>query len=249
MKFPTTILLFIIFVSNGYSQSDSTLHVSVMTNYTLDRASANGTSIQMLSTEAVFNKMKYAYVPTFRYKLMNQDKSNQVGSTIYRSFDQSYMSVTSFISNDELFPSLQLSTSYYHNLGKGVEVKLAYDYRSYSNDEENHMGIVGVSYEQKNTTIQYSVYQPLAQKPSHLLGVKKVLDTRDDYLQILYSNGQGNTDEIFEQSRNQVSSLTLSFGKKAVKKVNVLCNTSLSQSTKDEKLQFGYSLGLSMDLF
>jgi len=243
-------LMMIIISTNIYSQSDSSYHVSLLSQFSIDKASANGVSYSVYSAEAIIKKMKYTIVPTYRNKTLQNMKGNQYGVSLYRSFKKSYLNVDVAYSADMLFPTWNLHTDYFQSIAKGLEFRVAYNYRSYDVGEVNHMAIMGVSYESHRVIIHYNAYNAFGQSLSHQFSLRRNLKMPRDYLQISYTNGKDDTMRNVDNVDNQNSTYRLSLGKNVMKIINLIMTAAISDFThKDTStLNVGYMVGIGIDL-
>lgn len=244
-----TFLLFCTcFSANG--QIDSTYHVTVVNQFSIDKASANGVPLSIYSSEIMIKKMKDTFIPTYRNKSLHGENAHQYGASYYRGFEQSYFNVGGFFSSEELFPTISYNAGYYMNLGKGLELKVAYDGRSFSTEEISHMGIIGARYERNRYTFNYNAYQPLEQDLSHQFSIRKNMKRPENFLQISYSNGQIDSENDFNRLDNRLSSLSMSAGKSLQESIRLSLASSLSKVNIDneDSLYIGYSISIGIEI-
>jgi len=234
-----------------FSQSDRPLKIAIQNQYSIDRLSANENLLKIYSSEAIIKREKYTYVPTYRNKSLNGATANQFGASVYKGFEKSYLNIASYFSDEELFPNWQFSSNFYKGIGKGIEARIAYDYRTYDDTGVNHMAIIGVSYEKRKMLYQYNAYQPINQGMSHQFSVRKVLKKKRDFLQLSYTNGQENRETSYFRTKNQLASYGLSGRKKISDKIQLTLATSLTNMSKnnERRLYSGSSIGLGIELY
>ena len=162
-----------IFCNQVCGQTDSTLHVSLLSHYSLERASASGTPYPVFTAEAIFKKMDFTIVPTFRRKTLFGKKAKQVGVSVYKNFYKSYLNIAVSYSPDDLFPSLNLTSDFYLNAMKGLELRLAYNYRTYVDGTKSQMGIMGFGYDYRRMRFNYNAYQPLDKSLAHQVSIRR----------------------------------------------------------------------------
>lgn len=240
----------ILFSVTIYGQSDSTSHLTLLTQYSFDRASANGATYRVYSTEAILKSGSYTAVPTYRSKTIQGIKASQYGMSFYRSFEKSYMHMTVSYSSDRIFPSWNIQSDYYQNIKKGIELRLAYNYRSYSDNSKSHLGILGLSYERNRIMIQYNAFLPLDNALSHQLSLRRLLKIPGDYIQLSYTHGRDNNLTDIDRSDNHLSSYRLSFNKRLMNIISLSMTTAISDVsyTYERSLYVGYTVGIGIDI-
>lgn len=243
-------IMALIYCTQVYSQSDSTLNVIVLTRYSNDRASASGEPFTVFTAEAIFNKSSITIVPSYRSKTFYSIQAKQAGVTAYKSFQSSYINVGLFYSSDNLFPTWNMNTDYYLNVVRGLELRIGYNYRTYTDGATSHMGILGFAYEHKRIRANYNVYKPFDNRLAHQVSLRRLLNTPLDYLQLSYTYGRDDSMANIDRSANLISSYRMSINKRILSGLQLTLTASLSDIRNEDlkSLDLGYEVGVRIDL-